>query len=486
MTTRQHQRGRRRPSPRRLSRTRRRMAGMGFALLALLALVSMFTAVGWLAPGATDVARADTTTNDQKVAVFEDVTVGPDETWDNVVVVGGDALISGTVKNVVVVVGGDLVLTDSARVGSGVSRDDAAVVSVFGDVTIQPGATVRGRTVDVGGGVSDTAASNVTDPILRPWRTGSILNWIWSTVFLAVVAVIATAIAPRQVAVVRDRVGRHFFSSLGWGALGAIIAVPIITIALVITVIGIILVVPWLGIALPIMSLFGLVAVGAWVGRLILGAKEDKRETVMLAAVLGLVIINISRWIPVAWIVIIGILWLVGFGATYVAIWVWLRDRRRRRREAAAQEQAAWATATSLGGVAGPGGVPGPDGPYPSPSGPSTGSPPAAGAGMWPVAGAEAEAQAQAQAQASPPGASDAVTPVADMGMDAAPEPSASEAPPIETEPSAGVVLPGESELPAGAAAQAGSEVPTGEEYRANVDDSTGTEASPDSETPAG
>ena len=249
------------------------MAGIGFALLALLVLVFMVTAVGWLAPGATDVARADTTTNDQKVAVFEDVTVGPDETWDNVVVVGGDALISGTVKNVVVVVGGDLVLTDSARVGSGVSRDDAAVVSVFGDVTVQPGATVRGRTVDVGGGVSDVAASTVSDPILRPWRTGSILNWIWSTVFLAVVAVIATAIAPRQVAVVRDRVGRHFFSSLGWGALGAIIAVPIITIALVITVIGIILVVPWLGIALPIMSLFGLVAVGAMGGPAHLGSE---------------------------------------------------------------------------------------------------------------------------------------------------------------------------------------------------------------------
>ncbi len=447
MITFQHHRDRKRPSPRRPTGTRGGLAAIGLAVVALLVLLFSFTAVGWLAPGAAGAARADTTTDNEKVAVFEDVVVGPDETWDNVVVVGGDALISGTVQNVVVVVGGDLVLTESARIGGRVSRDDAAVVSVFGDVTVQPGATVRGRTVDVGGGVSDTAPSTVTDPILRPWRTGSILNWIWSTVFLAVVAVIATAIAPRQVAAVRERVGHHFFSSLGWGALGAIIAVPIITIALIITVIGIILVVPWLGIALPIMSLFGLVAVGAWVGRLILGAKEDKRETVMLAAVLGVVIINIARWIPVAWLVIIGILWLVGFGATYVAIWVWLRDRRRRRREAAAQEQAAWAAATSPGGISSPGGPPGP------PYGPSTEASQAAATGSWPTAGAEASPPDTPGPTAPGTGASADVSLA--PGSDATSQPPTSGA---STSP----MPPAAPEVPGSAEPPAGSEPPAG------------------------
>ena len=356
----------------------KRPQAVALVLTALLLLTGLFSVAGWMAPGGAAVARAADTSGDQKVAVFEDAVVGPGEAWDNVVVVGGDLLIQGTVYNVVVVVFGDITVADGARVGSGVNPDDAAIVSVFGQVTVQSGAEVRGRTVDVAGGIAGLDMS-VGDPVLRPWRTGAILNWIWSTIFLAVVAVIITAIAPRQVAAVRDRVRKHFFSSLGWGALGAIIAVPIITVALIISVIGIILVVPWLAIVLPIMSLFGLVAVGAMVGRLILGARQDKRETVMLAAVLGVVIINIARWIPVGWIVILGVLWLVGFGATYVAIWAWLRDRRRKKREAAAEEQAAWAAATS------PGGMPYAGGPPVPPPGPATGPPPSAPVGSQPV-----------------------------------------------------------------------------------------------------
>ncbi len=362
---------------------RKRSQAVALALTVLLLLTGLLTALAWVAPGGVAVTRADNTSGEQKVAVFEDAVIGPGETWDNVVVVGGDLLVRGTVDNVVVVVFGDVTIADGARVGDAVNPGDAAVVSVFGDVTVQSGATVRGRTVDVGGGIAGIDMS-VGDPVLRPWRTGAILNWVWSTVFLAVVAVIITAIAPRQVSAVRDRVRNHFFSSLGWGALGVIIGVPVVTVALIISIIGIILVVPWLAIVLPIMSLFGLVAVGAMVGRLILGAREDRRETVMPAAVLGVVIINVARWIPVAWIVILGVLWLVGFGATYVAILAWLRDRRRRKREAAAGEQAAWAAATS------PGGMPYPGGPPVAPSGPSPTSPPVATPGPQPPSGPEA------------------------------------------------------------------------------------------------
>ncbi len=414
-------------------RFRERSQAVVLTLAVLLLLTGLFTAVDWMAPGAAGVARADSTPGEQKVAVFEDAVVGPGETRDNVVVVGGDLLIQGTVVNVAVVVFGDVTVASGARVGSGVNPDDAAIVSVFGQVTVQDGAKVRGRTVDVGGGITGLDMS-VGDPVLRPWRTGAIFNWIWSTVFLAVVAVIITAIAPRQVAAVRDRVRNHFFSSLGWGALGAIIGVPIITVALIISIIGIILVVPWLAIVLPIMSLFGLVAVGAVVGRLILGAKQDKRETVMLAAVLGVVIINIARWIPVAWIVIIGVLWLVGFGATYVAIWAWLRDRRRRKREAAAGEQAAWAAATS------PGGMPYPGGPPVSPPGPAPGPPPSAPGGLQPGSAPE-------EAPATPSPTAPSVGTAADAP--AAPEPEgtlADAASPPAPDPAAEQSLNGHSE----------------------------------------
>jgi hypothetical protein len=265
----------------------------------------------------------------QKVVVFEDLTIGPDEVWDNVVVVGGDVVVQGTVERVLVVVGGNLTVGPRAVIGRGVGPEDAAVVSVFGDVNVEAGGAVFGRTVDVAGNVSDAAQTALGDSVLRTWRVGSIVNWAWSTVVLLVAAAIAAAVAPRQLAIVRERVRNHLFSSLGWGALGAFVLVPIVTVLLIVTIVGVIVAVPWLAVCLPVMSLFGLAAVGATIGRLILGTRSDERGNLIAASVLGLVIVSVVRWIPVAGAVIFGLLWLVGFGATYVAIWAWLRSRHR-------------------------------------------------------------------------------------------------------------------------------------------------------------
>jgi hypothetical protein len=135
-------------------------------LLLVLAMTIVATAASWVGPAP---ARADTDTNAQKVALFEDAIVGVDQVWDNVVVVGGDLLVEGTVKNVVVVVGGNVTLTSTARVGTDGGRRDTALVSVFGDVTMERGARVTGETVDVGVW-GDTTAGAVSDPFLLPYR----------------------------------------------------------------------------------------------------------------------------------------------------------------------------------------------------------------------------------------------------------------------------------------------------------------------------
>ncbi len=284
------------------------------------------------------VARADNgsvSSDAQKVAVFEDVAIAFGEVWSNVVVVGGDVVVDGTVEGVLVVVGGDLTVGHQAVVGGRGSVDDAAVVSVFGDIRVAEGGQVLGRTVDVAGSIGDAARSAVVDPVVRTWSVGSILNWVWSTVLLLVAGVIAAAVAPRQLAVVADRVRHHFFSSLGWGALGAIIVAPLVTIILIVTIIGIIIAVPWAAVGLPLLALFGMAAVGAMIGRLILGARSEGRDTLIAATVLGLVIVSVLRWIPVGGAIILFLLGLVGFGATSWPSGCGLRDRRARRRQSA-------------------------------------------------------------------------------------------------------------------------------------------------------
>jgi len=280
--------------------------------------------------------RLDVPSSAQKVAVFEDVVIDSGQIWENVVVVGGDVTVYGTVENTIVVVGGDVLIASGAQVGNDPS--DTAVVVVFGDVQVEQGARVNGYTRDVGSGVRDWLGAGLGEvtitPDYRSWSWGSLAGWIWWTAFLAIVAVIVTAIAPRQLAFVRERVRHHFFSSLGWGALLVIIGIPLVTVLLILTFVGILLLPLWLGVVVPVISLFGFVAVGAMVGRLIFGKKPEERGPLMLAAVVGVILLSILWWIPIAGSILLFLLGLVGFGATCVAIWDWRRQARRARRAA--------------------------------------------------------------------------------------------------------------------------------------------------------
>lgn len=295
---------------------------------ALMAGLCMLVVAGVL-PGVAGAAHADdgstTQTGGQKVAIFEDVFIGSDQTWGNVVAVGGDVIVEGSVADSIVVVGGKLTVRPTARIGYARwdGEDDAAIVSVLGSVIVEEGAEISGRVVDVGGGASDALKTTVVDPVARPWKWSSIVGWLVSTIFLVVAAVIVTAIAPRQTAAVRDRARHHLFSSLGWGVLWALIGVPLITVVLIMTVVGILLVVPWLAIVVPIVLLFGFIAVAALLGRLILGEREDGRGSIMLAAVLGVIILSVLRWIPYAGALILVLTVLAGLGAIVTALWEW-------------------------------------------------------------------------------------------------------------------------------------------------------------------
>jgi len=278
-------------------------------------------------------SRSNAATGDQKVAVFEDVTIGPDDSWDTVVVVGGDVIVRGEVRDAIVVVGGDIVVGRGAVIGTHVDRSDASIVSVFGRLVVDAGATVRGETVDVAGGLGDIDGGRIVDPFLKPWRLGSVISWISSTVGLAVIGLIIAAVAPRQLSFVRGRLRRRFFSSLGWGALALIIVVPLVTALMIVTIIGVLALIPWLVAVIPVITFFGLTALGALVGGSILRRESESRTGLMALSVLGLVIVNLAWWIPVGGAIILALLTMAGFGATIGSMYVWLRERRRRRRQ---------------------------------------------------------------------------------------------------------------------------------------------------------
>src|SRR5262249_2539904 len=87
-----------------------------------------------------------------RVVVGQSLTIGPDETIDRAVAVGGSVTVSGHVRRDVVAVGGSITLLPGARV-------EGDAVAVGGLVSIEEGATLEGDHVSAGGTIPAIAGS---------------------------------------------------------------------------------------------------------------------------------------------------------------------------------------------------------------------------------------------------------------------------------------------------------------------------------------
>ena len=165
----------------------------------------------------------------------QNVTVPAGTTADSVVVFGGSATIAGTVRETVVGIGADVTLQPSARVGTADGASDTSVVVLGGTLTSAPGATVVGDTTyEPLSAVRDGISSGFWEPISTPFAGLSLIGWAGSTVLLVLLGLLVAAVLPRQTRASQERIAGHFWSSLGWGALTAIVIVPLVTLALVV------------------------------------------------------------------------------------------------------------------------------------------------------------------------------------------------------------------------------------------------------------
>ncbi len=134
------------------------------------------------------------------VEVGHDATVAPEDVADDAVAVGGDVIVAGTLRGSAVAVGGDVVLLPTALVLGN-------AVSIGGHVDRQPGSAVHGNVVSTRFGFVGSAASALLgEPVWHPFRAGTLLGWVASTILYVLVAVLCALLVPRQVMAVRDRV----------------------------------------------------------------------------------------------------------------------------------------------------------------------------------------------------------------------------------------------------------------------------------------
>lgn len=262
-----------------------------------------------------------------------DVTIPQADTAEAVIAIGGNVTVAGTVRTSIVAVGGDVRLDRTAVVGSAMQPGDTSIVLVGGTLTRAPGAQVTGQVSNVSGSWAGSLWNRgVTEQVTRPFAGFSFIAWLGGTALALLVAVLIAALAPRQITTIRERVRSSFWTSLGWGSLGLIILVPLITVLLVVTVIGILAVPPWLLVVVAALVM-GYVGVSAALGRWALSVGGYKRENLMLASVVGVAILRVVALVPFLGGLVTFVASLVGFGATVIALWSWQRRRRELHRE---------------------------------------------------------------------------------------------------------------------------------------------------------
>ncbi len=278
------------------------------------------------------------------VAVFGgDITIEGSVT-DAVVAFGGDVVINGTVGGSTVAFGGDVTLGPDAVLGSSLPPSDASLVLFGGKLTRAPGAEVVGQVqtfegLDWGAAASWVARSFFINPM---WGL-SFWGWFVQTVFFLVLALVATALMPRQLRGLHQHLAAKPWASLGWGALLFFIVAPAILVVLVISIVGLLLVVPY-GLFVLLACFFVTTGVASFLAQKVLTGFGG-RENLMLAVTLGVLGTTIVSRIPVAGPVLVTVMMVFGAGAAALGVAEW----RRVKREQAAALAAANAAAAAPG-----------------------------------------------------------------------------------------------------------------------------------------
>jgi uncharacterized RDD family membrane protein YckC len=267
--------------------------------------------------------------------IGQDYTLRAGESVREVIVLNSPATIEGFVASDVTVVLGDVRIGSTAVIGGS--------IFVFGgNVTVQPGASVRQNAVVVGGtfqGPPDFSpgrdqfvlgAGPLVDRVktVVPWLTEGLLlgrpivprlGWVWMIVLVVFVLSLALNMMfldgvrmCAQVLVTRP------LSTFLVGLLVMLLAGPV-AVVLAASVIGL-AVVPFLFAAIVIAWMLGKVGVSLWLGGSMIGNRvPETRAQAAAAFTLGFAVICVVYMVPILGFLVWGLVGVLGLGASTLA-----------------------------------------------------------------------------------------------------------------------------------------------------------------------
>ena len=256
-----------------------------------------------------------------------DVTIGPGERWRDVVALRGNVRMGAgssarqvtavlgsveldpgaTVEREAVAVGGNVHVSSGARVG-------ADAVSVGGEVSIDQGGTVEGQEVSVSvPGIAGLIGLASPSPAASKGISAGIKvgQAIAKFVVFFLVGLLLLAVAPARLDRVTASLTRAPLRDVLVGVLGTV-AMPILTVLLVVTVVGILLV-PVQLIAILVAAVLGYTALALLIGRALPFRSEKVTGVVQLA--IGTAIVVLVSEIPFVGVMAMISAWFLVFGA---------------------------------------------------------------------------------------------------------------------------------------------------------------------------
>ena len=266
-------------------------------------------------------------------SIFElnrNVHIGKNEITGTVVVFNGEIDIEGQVKGTVVSFGKPVYV-------KGIIEED---VIVFGsNIILTEGSRINQDAVCIGGEVLRSYNSFIGGSIteigkIAGWQIQSFIKKIpyrlrgsyapfhfllpdslivFRILAMLVIASLIVAFFPRPIKTIAASIQLKFWSVLLFGLLAIILLVPIL-LFLGVTIIGIPLI-PIFLILFFIAGLMGGVGVNYMVGQRLLNSFNAGKGAVIWSVFVGLIILEIVKWIPLVGVFILPILYLTGLGS---------------------------------------------------------------------------------------------------------------------------------------------------------------------------
>lgn len=281
-------------------------------------------------------AGADDPEDEFLLKINGTLTVPADQTIGTVVMIDGDAIIEGTITDTLFVIAGNAEI-------AGVVQGDIHVID--GTVSLLDSATVKNVTL-YDGEIERAQGATVTGDVNHEsfswsgWDVAMFSAYLWTsmTVLVLVAGLLFAAIGARQLkaagAMISERTGGTILAALIVG-----IGLPVVAVALMVTLVGIPLGVGLFLFLLPALWFLGYIVAGTKLGATIVDrARPQTGEHPYLAAVVGLLVLQLVQLAPfIGWLTTF-LAGVIGTGALAYYAWTsWRGERPTPEAEAQGQ-----------------------------------------------------------------------------------------------------------------------------------------------------